>query len=75
MLLAVAFAALGRAIPGTHRAIRELAFQLERDADRWALQQRNDRLALASVMQDGSRRADRPSRACQARQHRHTGAR
>ena len=40
MLLAVAFAALGRAIPGTHRAIRELAYQLERDADRWALQQR-----------------------------------
>jgi len=50
LLLAIAFAALGRATPGTHRAVRELAFQLERDADRWALQQRNDRLALASVI-------------------------
>jgi bla regulator protein blaR1 len=50
MLLAVAFAALGRAIPGTERAIRELAFHLERDADHWALRQRNDRLALASVI-------------------------
>ena len=50
MLLAVAFAALGRAIPGTRRAVRELAFHLERDADRWTLQQRNDRHALASVI-------------------------
>jgi hypothetical protein len=29
----MAFRALGRAVPGTGRAIRELAFQLERDAD------------------------------------------
>jgi bla regulator protein blaR1 len=50
MLLAVAFAALGRAIPGTRRAVRELVFHLERDADRWTLQQRADRLALASVI-------------------------
>jgi beta-lactamase regulating signal transducer with metallopeptidase domain len=50
MLLAVAFAELGRAVPATHRALRELAFHLERDADRWALRQRNDRLALASVI-------------------------
>ena len=50
MLLAVAFAALGRAVPGAQRAVRELCFQLERDADRWALRQRNDRLALASVI-------------------------
>jgi Zn-dependent protease with chaperone function len=42
VLFAVAFAA--------HRALRELAFHLERDADRWALRQRNDRLALASVI-------------------------
>jgi len=50
MLLAVAFGALGRAIPGSARAVRELGFHLERDADRWALRQRNDRLALASVI-------------------------
>lgn len=50
MLVAVACAALGRAVPGTRQAIRQLAFHLERDADRWALKQRNDRLALASVI-------------------------
>jgi hypothetical protein len=50
MLLAVALGALGRALPGTDRAIRELSFHLERDADRWALQQRNDRVTLASVI-------------------------
>lgn len=50
MLLAIACGALGRAVPGTKPAIRELAFHLERDADRWSLRQRNDRLALASVI-------------------------
>lgn len=50
MLLAVAFAAVGRAVPGTRHALRELTFHLERDADRWSLRQRNDRLALASVI-------------------------
>jgi Zn-dependent protease with chaperone function len=50
MLLAVAFGALGRAIPGTARAVHELGFHLERDADRWALLRTNDRLALASVI-------------------------
>jgi hypothetical protein len=50
MLLAVAFQALGRPVPGTSRAVRELAFHIERDADGWALRRRNDRLALASVI-------------------------
>jgi Zn-dependent protease with chaperone function len=50
MLLAIAFAAVGRAVPGAALAFRELGFQLERDADRWALRQPNDRLALASVI-------------------------
>lgn len=50
MLLATGCRALGRVIPGSDRAIRELVFHLERDADRWALQRRNDRLALASVI-------------------------
>jgi hypothetical protein len=50
MLVGVTLAALGRAVPGTQCALRELGFHLERDADRWALQQRHDRLALASVI-------------------------
>jgi hypothetical protein len=50
MLLAVALRALGRPVPGGSRALRELAFHLERDADRWALRADGDRVALASVM-------------------------
>lgn len=41
---------LGRVVPGAGRASRELAFQLERDADQWALRRRHDRYALASVI-------------------------
>ena len=41
---------VGRLIPGSHRALDELTFQLERDADRWALQRSNDPFALASVI-------------------------
>jgi len=50
MLLALGLRALGRAVPGSGRGIRELAFHLERDADRWALRRENDRIALASVI-------------------------
>jgi hypothetical protein len=50
MLLALGCRALGRAIPGCDRGIRELAFHLERDADHWALRRHDDRLALASVI-------------------------
>jgi Peptidase family M48 len=50
MLLATGFHATGRPIPGGGRALRELAFHLERDADHWALRHRPDRLALASVI-------------------------
>lgn len=48
-LLAQLCHALGRLIPGGRRALGELSFQLERDADRWALA-RNDRHALARVI-------------------------
>ena len=41
---------LGRPIPGSRRAYDELAFHLERDADRWALGRQHDRLALASAI-------------------------
>jgi Zn-dependent protease with chaperone function len=49
-LVAAWFRAAGWLVPGARRAVRELAFHLERDADRWALRRRDDRLALASVI-------------------------
>jgi hypothetical protein len=42
--------ALGRALPGTRSAERELAFQLERDADEYAVRETHDSLALASAI-------------------------
>ena len=42
--------ALGRVRPGTRRAGAELAFHLERDADRWALAHGVERRALASAL-------------------------
>lgn len=42
--------ALAHLLPGTRRAIDELAFHLERDADRWALTRRIDRRALAAAL-------------------------
>jgi hypothetical protein len=41
---------LGRPLPGTARAVRELRFHIERDADRSAVRDRADRLALASAI-------------------------
>ncbi|MEN3281650.1 MAG: hypothetical protein V7607_2790 [Solirubrobacteraceae bacterium] len=41
---------LGRPLPGTAHAVRELRFQIERDADRSAVRHRADRLALASAI-------------------------
>jgi hypothetical protein len=41
---------LGRPLPGTTRAVRELRFHIERDADRCAVRGRADRLALASAI-------------------------
>ncbi|MBI5104074.1 MAG: M56 family metallopeptidase [Solirubrobacterales bacterium] len=42
--------ALGRFVPGTRIASRELAFHLERDADRFALRRENHPAALASAI-------------------------
>jgi Zn-dependent protease with chaperone function len=42
--------AVGRFIPGSRRALTELAFHLERDADLWALRRANDPYALASAI-------------------------
>ena len=50
MLLAMGLHAAGRLVPGGARGLRELAFHLERDADRWALRRHDDRVALASVI-------------------------
>jgi hypothetical protein len=41
---------VGRAVPGTKHAIRELGFHLERDADRWALRQSHHPHALAGAI-------------------------
>lgn len=41
---------LGRMLPGTRRAVAELIFHLERDADRWALERMHDPTALASAI-------------------------
>lgn len=41
---------IGRVVPGCRRAMRELEFHLERDADAWALKRRHDRFALASAI-------------------------
>lgn len=50
LLAASALAALGRVLPGTRAAERELAFQLERDADEYAVTATRDPLALASAI-------------------------
>lgn len=49
-MLAQLLYALGRLVPGSRQALRELSFHLERDADRWSLARRNDRQALARVI-------------------------
>lgn len=59
-LAAAALGALGWMIPGTRQAASEVAFHLERDADRWALARRNDRLALASVISKAAAGAHDP---------------
>jgi hypothetical protein len=41
---------MARPLPGTARAHRELCFQLERDADAWAVNRLNDPLSLASAI-------------------------
>ena len=46
--------ALGRFVPGTRRAVKELGYHLERDADRWALRG-HDRFALASAILKAAR--------------------
>ena len=50
LLIAELCRVLGRPLPGTAHAVRELRFQIERDADRSAVRDRADRLALASAI-------------------------
>lgn len=49
LLAAELFRGLGRGVPGARTAQRQLAFQLERDADAWAIRH-HDRAALARVI-------------------------
>jgi hypothetical protein len=42
--------AVARMLPGTRRAVRELRFHLERDADEWAIRRDHDPCALASAI-------------------------
>lgn len=67
MLTATALGALGWMVPGGRRASRQIAFHLERDADRWALGRRNDRLALASVICKAAASAPPPGSPLMAR--------
>jgi len=50
LLVAAVLVALGRLLPGTARAERELRFSLERDADEYAVRRTRDPLALASAI-------------------------
>jgi Zn-dependent protease with chaperone function len=67
MLSAAALGALGWMVPGARRAASEIAFHLERDADRWALGRRNDRLALASAICKAATSAQLPTSAAVVR--------
>lgn len=50
LLAGVICRGLARFMPGTRRALHELGFHLERDADQYALFQSHDRLSLASAI-------------------------
>lgn len=50
LLLALMLGAIGRLLPGTRAAERELRFSLERDADEYAVARTADPLALASAI-------------------------
>jgi Zn-dependent protease with chaperone function len=50
LVLASLLATMGRPLPGTAGAQRELGFQLERDADEWAVKRVRDPLSLASAI-------------------------
>jgi len=50
LVLAEICRSLGRLLPGTRRAVAELTFHLERDADRWAVERMHDPTALASAI-------------------------
>jgi hypothetical protein len=50
LLLGSLLSAIGRPLPGTGSAHRGLCFQLERDADAWAVNRLDDPLSLASAI-------------------------
>jgi hypothetical protein len=50
LVLAEVCHGVGRVVPGSRTAVRELSFHLERDADQWSVARRNDPYALASAI-------------------------
>jgi hypothetical protein len=50
LLIASLLSTIGGLLPGTTHAHRELCFQLERDADAWAVRRLHDPLSLASAI-------------------------
>ena len=50
LLVGSLLSTIGRPLPGTARAARELSYQLERDADAWAVSRIRDPLSLASAI-------------------------
>lgn len=50
LLFAEVCRGLGRFVPGTRRAARELVLHLERDADRWAIERHHAPEALAAAI-------------------------
>ena len=50
LLLASLLSTIGRPLPGTTTAHRELSFHLERDADAWVVHRLHDPLSLASAV-------------------------
>ena len=66
LVYAEACRALAVFLPGTRAAVAQLKLHLERDADRWALSARSDRLALASAIVKAATSLSRPSTALAA---------
>ncbi len=61
LLCAEVLRAVSCFLPGGRRALSELAFHFERDADEYALVRRHDRLALASAICKALHAAPRPA--------------
>lgn len=66
LLAAELLCAIGRFMPGGRRAVEQVRFHLERDADRWAVARGGDRMALASAICKAAQFAPRATPALSA---------